>query len=84
MFQDMLVKIRKMTARSTPAGPGMTAEMPKMTMGKKPSIGIDCRTSSRGMMTVSALWLRAAVMPTARLKRMLKNQRNYHPAPGVE
>jgi len=72
MFQDMLVKIRKMTARLTPRGPGKIPEMPKMTIGKKPRMGIDWRTSRRGIMTVSALWLRAAIMPTARLNRMLK------------
>ncbi len=44
----------------------------KITNGKKPSMGIDWRTSRSGIITVSALRFRAAMMPTARLKRMLK------------
>jgi hypothetical protein len=72
MFQDMLVKIRKMTARLYPACPGMIPEIAKITNGKNPRMGMDWSTSRSGMMTVSARWFRAAMMPTVRLKRMLK------------
>ena len=71
MFQDILVKISKITAKFTPICEGKIAIMPSMTIGKKPKMGIDWRTSSNGISIDSAFRFLAATIPTARLNMML-------------
>ncbi len=46
--------------------------IPKITRGRKPSIGIDWNTSSNGMIIDSALLFLAARIPTARLNSILR------------
>jgi len=50
------VKIAKIAAHSTPSRlPGKRATKPVTVIERKPRIGIDCRMSSRGTSTRSAL-----------------------------
>ena len=74
MFQDMLVKIRKIIPMFTPIAEGMSATNPSITIGKKPSIGTDWNMSKRGIVIDSALLFLAARIPTARLNPMLKTR----------
>jgi len=57
----MDVKSRIMTEISTPKGPN--ANRKHITIGKYPSIGIDCRRSMKGVRTSDAALFVAANMP---------------------
>ncbi len=56
MFQACEVKIAKIAAHSTPIRlPGNSAMKPVTVIDRKPSTGIDCRMSSAGTSTFSAV-----------------------------
>ena len=58
-----------MAASSTPSWPAGKSPMKKITVKvRKPSTGTDCRMSSAGMMTISALRLLAAKVAKMKVK----------------
>ena len=74
MFQAWAVKMAKMAAASTPSSCPGKRPMKKVTVKvRKPKTGTDCRMSSAGMMTSSALWLLAASVATTKVKSSEKN-----------
>lgn len=61
MFQACEVKMAKMAAHSTPKRlPGNSAMNPVTVIDRKPRIGMDCRMSSSGTITRSAVRYLAA------------------------
>ena len=61
MFQAWLVKIAKIAANSAPSTrPGASAMKNTTVTEMKPRIGTDCRMSSSGMRSRSAVWFLAA------------------------
>ena len=69
MFQACAVKIAKITASSAPSWLDGKSPRKKVTVKvRKPSTGIDCRMSSAGMMTISALRLFAASVAKMKVK----------------
>ena len=80
MFQAWAVKIAKIAAHSAPSWLPGKRRMKKTTVKvRKPSTGTDCRISSAGTMTSSALRLLAAKVATTNVKtseaRMAPNMR---------
>ncbi len=69
MFQACAVKIAKMDAHSAPIWLPGKARMNRITVKvRKPSTGTDCRMSSAGTITSSALRLLAARVATTKVK----------------
>ncbi len=61
MFQAWLVKMAKIATSSAPATrPGVSERKKTMVIEMNPSTGTDCRMSSSGTSTISALRLLAA------------------------
>ena len=69
MFQAWAVKMAKIAAHSTPSSLVGKRPMKKVTVKvRNTSTGTDCRMSSAGTMTSSALRLLAAVVATTKVK----------------
>ena len=69
MFQAWAVKMAKIAAHSAPITlPGKSCRKNVTVKVRKPSTGTDCRMSSAGRMTSSALRLRAASVATTKVK----------------
>ncbi len=69
MFQAWLVKMAKIAAHSAPSSlPGNSRRKYATVKVRKPSTGTDCRMSSAGTITSSALRLLAASVATTKVK----------------
>ena len=79
MFQAWAVKMAKIAAHSAPSSLPGNRPMKKVTVKvRKPSTGTDCRMSSAGMMTSSALRLLAASVATTKVKSSEADDRREH------